>query len=127
MTILYAGILLGALGLVFGGVLSFASKKFHVEVDERVAKVRECLGGANCGACGYAGCDAFADAVVKGEAPINGCTPAGEKGVKAIGKIMGQEASVGERMVARVLPRIAALPVWALATAWTSALSARSA
>ena len=81
MTILYAGILLGALGVIFGFVLSFASKKFHVEVDERVAQVRECLGGANCGACGYPGCDGFAAAVVAGEAPINGCAPAGEKGM----------------------------------------------
>ena len=37
MTILYAGLLLGALGIIFGGVLTFASKKFHVEVDERAA------------------------------------------------------------------------------------------
>ena len=103
MMILYAGILLGALGVIFGAVLSFASKKFHVEVDERVSQVRDCLGGANCGACGYAGCDAFAAAVVAGEAPINGCAPAGEKGVKAIGKIMGQEAAMGEKQVARVL------------------------
>ena len=103
MTILYAGILLGALGVIFGAVLTFANKKFHVEVDERVAQVRECLGGANCGACGYPGCDGFAAAVVKGEAPINGCAPAGEKGAKAIGKIMGQEAVVGEKLVCRVL------------------------
>ena len=103
MTILYAGLLLGALGLIFGGILSFASKKFHVEVDERIGKVRECLGGANCGACGYAGCDAFAAAVVEGKAPINGCAPAGEKGIKAIVAVMGQEAETGERMVARVL------------------------
>ena len=103
MTILYAGILLGALGVIFGAVLGFANKKFHVEVDERVAQVRECLGGANCGACGYPGCDGFAAAVVKGEAPINGCAPAGEKGAKAIGKIMGQEAAVSERLVARIL------------------------
>ena len=103
MTILYAGILLGALGVIFGAVLGFANKKFHVEVDERVAQVRECLGGANCGACGYPGCDGFAAAVVKGEAPINGCAPAGEKGVKGIAKIMGVEATSGERMVARVL------------------------
>ena len=101
--ILYAGILLGALGLIFGGVLSFASKKFHVDVDERVSQVRECLGGANCGACGYPGCDGFAAAVVKGEAPINGCAPAGDKGVKAIAKIMGMEAKSSEKMVARVL------------------------
>ena len=103
MTILYAGLLLGALGLIFGGVLTFASKKFHVEVDERVAKVRECLGGANCGACGYPGCDGFAAAVVEGKAPVTGCAPAGEKGAKAIAAIMGVEAGSSEKMVARVI------------------------
>ena len=102
-TILYAGLLLGILGLIFGLVLTFASKKFHVDVDERVGQIKECLGGANCGACGYAGCDAFAQAVVDGQAPINGCAPAGEKGIKEIGRIMGMEAPTGEKMVARVL------------------------
>ena len=103
MTILYAVLLLGGLGLVFGGVLTFAAKKFHVEVDERVGQVRECLGGANCGACGYAGCDAYAAAVVEGKAPINACAPAGEKGIKKIGQIMGQDAPALEKKVARVL------------------------
>ena len=103
MTILYAALLLGGLGLVFGGILSFASKKFHVDVDERVEQVKACLGGANCGACGYAGCDAFAAAVVEGKAPANGCAPAGEKGIQEISRIMGLEVSDTERMVARVL------------------------
>ena len=103
MIIVYAGLLLGALGLIFGGVLTFAAKKFHVEVDERVNQIKECLGGANCGACGYAGCDAFAQAVVDGKAPIDGCAPAGAKGIERIAKIMGQEAKTGERLVARVL------------------------
>ena len=102
-TVIYAGAVLGILGVVFGLVLSYAGKKFHVDVDERVEKVRACLGGANCGACGFAGCDAFAAAVVKGEAKPGGCAPAGEKGAKAIAAIMGVEADVGERMVARVL------------------------
>ena len=57
LPILYAGLVLGILGLIFGLVLTFASKKFHVDVDERVAKVREACSGANCGACGYPGCD----------------------------------------------------------------------
>mgnify|MGYP003290919194 CR=1 FL=1 len=82
MIILYAGLLLGILGLIFGGVLTFAAKKFHVEVDERVEQIKDCLGGANCGACGYAGCDAFAQAVVDGKAPIDGCAPAGAKGIE---------------------------------------------
>ena len=103
MTILFSVLVLGALGLVFGLVLDFAGKKFHVETDERVQKVRECLGGANCGACGFAGCDAFAQAVVDGKASVNGCAPAGDKGAKAIAEIMGVEAGSSERLVARVL------------------------
>ena len=83
-TILYAGAVLGVLGIVFGLVLNFAGKKFHVEVDERIEKVRACLGGANCGACGYPGCDGFAEAVVRGDAKPNGCAPAGEKGAAEI-------------------------------------------
>ena len=76
MAILYAGLVLGGIGLVFGLILTFASKAFHVDVDERVQQVRACCAGANCGACGYAGCDGFAEAVVKGEAPVNGCRTA---------------------------------------------------
>ena len=73
--ILYGIAVLGGLGVVFGVILSFADKVFAVPVDERVALVRENVAGANCGACGYAGCDPFAEAVVRGEAPVNGCTP----------------------------------------------------
>ena len=102
-TILYAGAVLGVLGIVFGLVLNFAGKKFHVEVDERIEKVRACLGGANCGACGYPGCDGFAEAVVRGDAKPNGCAPAGEKGAAEIARIMGVEAQSTERLVARVL------------------------
>ena len=102
IAILSALAVLGALGLVFGLVLGVVGKKFAVETDERVAQVRECLGGANCGACGYAGCDAFAEAVVKGEAPANGCTPGGAKAAAAIGAIMGVEVSATEPKVARV-------------------------
>lgn len=93
---------LGALGLLFGLVLGVVGKKFAVETDERVARVRDCLGGANCGACGYAGCDAFAEAVVKGEAKPNGCTPGGTKAAKAIGAIMGMDVSAMVPKVARV-------------------------
>ena len=102
-TILYAVAVLSVLGIVFGVILTIAAKIFHVEVDERIDQVKECLGGANCGACGYAGCAALAEAIVKGEAKPTACAPAGEKGAKAIAKIMGVEAETGERMVARVI------------------------
>lgn len=103
MPIVYAILVLGGLGIVFGVVLSFADKVFAVPVDERVALVREAVAGANCGACGFPGCDGFAEAVVRGEAPITGCPPGGSKTVNALAEIMGVDAIEGEPMVARVL------------------------
>lgn len=103
MPIVYAILVLGGLGIVFGVVLSFADKVFAVPVDEKVALIREAVAGANCGACGYPGCDGFAEAVAKGEAPITGCTPGGAKTLNALAEIMGMEAEAGDPLVARVL------------------------
>jgi len=103
IAILGALLVLGVLGLLFGGVLGVADKKFAVETDPRVEKVRSCLAGANCGACGYAGCDAFAQAVVSGEAKPNGCTPGGETTAKAIGEVMGIQVATQAPTTARVI------------------------
>lgn len=96
--ILYAAATLGILGLVFGILLGFASKKFEVKVDPMIPKVRECLPSANCGGCGYAGCDAYAEAVVTGAAKANLCSVGGAAVVEKIGEVLGisVEASVKE-------------------------------
>ncbi len=70
MDILIAIGILGILALVFGLVLAAASKVFHVDTDPRLDQLKECLPGANCGGCGYPGCAGYAEAVLKGEAPI---------------------------------------------------------
>lgn len=101
--ILYAVGLLGGMGVLAGLLLTFAESKFAVQVDEREARVREAVSGANCGVCGYPGCDAFAAAVVRGEAPINGCIPGGAKAKAALSEIMGLNAEGKEPMTARVL------------------------
>ena len=88
--------LLVAIGLVFTG------KKFAVEVDEREVAVREQLPGNNCGACGYAGCDALAGAIARGEAPVNACPVGGAPVAQEIGDIMGTTAGAMERKVAFV-------------------------
>lgn len=82
-------IALGGLGLLFGSGLAFASKKFAVETDPKVEKILSELPGANCGACGYPGCSAYAEAAAEGEAPPNLCTPGGEKVANAISEILG--------------------------------------
>lgn len=102
MLIVYAVIVLGLLGLIFGIILDFASKKFAVEVDEREAEILEVLPGANCGGCGYPGCGGLAAAIAKGEAPVNGCPVGGEAVADKVASIMGVEAGSGEKIVAHV-------------------------
>ena len=102
MTILYSVLVLGALGGIFGALLAFAAKIFHVEVDPKQAAVRECLAGANCGGCGYPGCDGYAAAVAKGEAPCNKCVACAPEMHAKIAEIMGASVDVAEKKVAFV-------------------------
>lgn len=92
----------GGLGLVFGAGLGVASKVFAVKVNPLVPEVREALPGANCGACGKAGCDAYAKAIVEEGADINLCPVGGSKTLEMIAKIMGMEAVAGVKKVAFV-------------------------
>ena len=101
-TIIITTLVIAAIGLVVGVGLVFTSDKFKVEVDQRESAVREALPGNNCGACGFAGCDAMAAAIVKGEAPVNGCPVGGEPVARKVGEIMGQSAEATERKVAFV-------------------------
>lgn len=94
---------LGALGAVFGAGLAIASKAFHVPVDVKVEEVRKALPGANCGACGFPGCDGLAEAIANGEAPVNACPVGGETTAVAIAGIMGTSAGESVQMVARVI------------------------
>lgn len=90
-----AGGLLAVMGAAFGVLLGFAAKKFAVESDPRVADVASALPGANCGGCGFAGCANLAEAIVKGEAPVDAC-PVGKSAVAAkVAEIMGVEFGAG--------------------------------
>ena len=65
--IIWAILILAALGIIFGLGLSLASKYLYVKEDERIDEVAKLLPNANCGACGYPGCRGLAEAIVKGE------------------------------------------------------------
>ena len=92
-----------ALGVIFGVILAVAAKIFEVKVDERVPKVLDCLPGANCGGCGFSGCAALAEAIVKGEAKPGSCTVGGSEAAKKVGAIMGVEVGESVRMRAQVM------------------------
>lgn len=93
---------IGILGLVFGAILAYAAKKLKVEVDPRIEQIEEILPGANCGACGYAGCAAYARALVEEDASITVCAPGGKEVSDNMAEILGQDAAEGESKIAKV-------------------------
>ena len=95
--------ILGAFALVFGALLGAASIIFQVKKDARISQIEEILPQANCGGCGYAGCSAFAEAVVRGEAKPNGCSVSNDATYQKIGEIMGISVEKRRPMTARVM------------------------
>lgn len=96
LTIAWSTLLLFGLSLLFGILLAVLGKKLAVKEDERIGKVRKKLSGANCGACGYAGCDAFAKALVEGKANVNSCNATSKENKEAIGEILGVQVDAEE-------------------------------
>lgn len=94
---------MAALGLVFGFGLAYALKIFGVKIDANIFRILEKLPGSNCGACGKAGCAAFAEALSKGEAVPSGCAVSSEEARKAIAAILGIDHTSKMRTVATVL------------------------
>lgn len=101
--ILFALMWFAILGGVLGAALAFAAKLFAVKVDERIPKIQEKLPGANCGGCGYAGCAALAEAIVKGEAKPSACVVGGDAVAAEVAEIMGVAAEKTKRMRAQVM------------------------
>ena len=103
MKILYAVLILGGMGIAFGLLLTWVSKVFAVPVNPTRDAVREALPGANCGGCGYPGCDGCADAIAAGKAPVSACPVGGAEVAAKIGKVMGVSVDTQERRVAHVI------------------------
>ena len=85
------GIVAG-IGLVAGVVLVLAAKYMAVSEDEKYELIRALLPGANCGACGFAGCDDYAAKLAAGDVPANLCVPGGDILVRRISRTLGREA-----------------------------------
>ncbi|HCI28970.1 MAG TPA: RnfABCDGE type electron transport complex subunit B [Fervidobacterium sp.] len=82
MVIVYSAILLGGLGFAFGLFLSYVGEKFKVEEDPTVMLVLATLPGANCGACGYPGCEGYAKAIVDNGDRPDKCLPGKKSGAE---------------------------------------------
>lgn len=101
--ILVSVLILGGVGLTFGILIALANKKLKVWEDPRIDAVTDILPGANCGACGYAGCRAFAEGVVEGVAAPAGCTVMSDAEREELAGYLGVDAGDAAKVVARLL------------------------
>lgn len=90
------------LGVVLATIVAVANKKLYVFEDPRVDRIVELLPGANCGACGVAGCRAFAEALVEGKVVPAQCAANVAENIKAIAQLLGVDAGTREKIVARL-------------------------
>lgn len=93
MTYLIPVLIMAGCGLLAGVLLTIAAKVFYVKVDERIEQINTVLPQANCGACGYAGCSDYANAIVNSGAQTNMCRPGGADAATKIAEILGVTAS----------------------------------
>lgn len=102
-TVLYSIIIVSVIGLIAGAGLSIASVLMKVPTDEKFEKIRQALPGANCGACGFSGCDGYATALSKGETDNTAlCAPGGKAAAEQIAMVLGVDASESMKRIAVV-------------------------
>jgi electron transport complex protein RnfB len=89
-----------ALGFVSAGLLAVASKVLYVEEDPRIEVVTDALPGANCGGCGFAGCEAYAIAVLNDpDMPPDKCCAAGPEVSIRVAELTGKAAGDADPQV----------------------------
>ncbi|MDR0790166.1 MAG: RnfABCDGE type electron transport complex subunit B [Bacteroidales bacterium] len=93
--IIYSIVVLSLTAAILAIVLYVTAQKFQIYEDPRIGEVTEKLPGANCGGCGFAGCKALAEEIVK-KGSLEGllCPVGGLAAMSEIASVMGLE--VGE-------------------------------
>ncbi|MBI2218988.1 MAG: RnfABCDGE type electron transport complex subunit B [Candidatus Rokubacteria bacterium] len=101
--VLTAVAIVGGVGVCFAAMIALTHRKFYVWEDPRIDEVTGLLPGANCGACGQAGCRAFAESLVGAAAKPALCTVSSPEVLEDIAAYLGVAVGEANRRVARLL------------------------
>jgi len=93
---------MGGLTLLLAAILVLVNKRFFVKEDKRIGQVEEMLPHTNCGACGYPGCRAFAEALVKQEVLPGKCNVSSIEAKQQIAAFLNVDTGNTEKIVARL-------------------------
>ena len=102
LNVLIAVGFMASLGLALAMVLVIANKRLFVYEDPKIDEVEDLLPHANCGACGTAGCRAFAEQLVAGKIEPAACTVNSPEMNQVIANFLGVELGSKEKLVARL-------------------------
>lgn len=97
-----AVLLVGGIGFVGALILGISAVTFAVKMDPREKAVLDQLPGANCGACGFAGCAAFAHELTQNEDAEMACPAVTEEALQSICDVLCREMGGGTPMIAFV-------------------------
>lgn len=100
--ILFPVFIVSGIGLIAGLILSVASIVMSVKKNDKTEEILNALPGANCGACGFSGCEGYAKALSEGKSKPGLCTPGGQATSDKISKILGISSVSTEKKVALV-------------------------
>lgn len=88
---LEAVVVLGLLAAFLGGMLGFAAVRLREDGDTVADRIDALLPQTQCGQCNYPGCRPYAEAIARGEAPINQCPPGGDRTIRALADLLDRD------------------------------------
>lgn len=91
MSILLAILTIGLIAGIFGLILGYGAIRFKVEGNPLAEQIDAILPQTQCGQCTFPGCRPYAEAMAKGEAPINQCPPGGQSTIILLAELLDTE------------------------------------
>ncbi len=101
-SIITAFVFMGGLTALLAGILALVNSRFFVKEDKRIELVENMLPHTNCGACGYPGCHAFAEALIKQQTLPGQCNVSPIDAKKQIAEFLNIAVGQTEKVVARL-------------------------
>ena len=109
MEILIPILAVTVIGLICAVGLAVASSVMAVKEDTRFTEIRACLPGANCGACGYTGCDGYAKALLEPGTKTNLCVPGADAVAAQIAALLDMDDAAYDRADSKLQQQAKAL------------------